>query len=615
MDIIIRPWKHSSLKDAAVAYASEGHRVFPVSPNGKAPRLPKPKPGDPELRLASWQDPTKGGFHSAVDDADYLTALWTTVAAGSNVGFGIPPGTVVLDFDDRGGESALLKLAEEYPELAQELNESRTFRVQTPSGQHFYFRTDSDVIGSNANGGSYSGVRRVVDVKVGGKNYVLLPPSRKPGKAQYQHVSGDLSELEELSPGWVAALLDSTPGSSQRPRERIQLAPATFTTYEPAGLPGRVLPRGTARHPILFREACHLRERGYEVEEILGALAPLNRRLFEIPKPEADLVHLAADVCGRYPAGDVEAEPDDFTESKLYQHLAGMCGSAESLDYILDAVCAPGETAPRRVICLTGDPSACTQLLTAIEKGFEHGQVAHLPYSTLMPGAIHTRRTEHLAHVEASRLLVFAGGNRDPRFDPATWVRFANRGIVHYTRKGESRTAGIVGATVVHVYGQPANVKDSRMQAHSAVFPLAVPEGDPVILTQKRCSNLIRYAREIHDPGRTMPDANQQSTAYHFPIEPYDEAARELTFQDEFVDDRDAILAMVQEKFEQMGPSLVKPRKETMPAKLGLVSRNTCVEGVDVRGYKCKTSGRWAKLRQANDRQTTGEKGGLDQCL
>ena len=54
------------------AYATEWHRVFPISPNGKAPRLPKPEPGDPELKLADWQDPEKGGFHSAVDDADWV---------------------------------------------------------------------------------------------------------------------------------------------------------------------------------------------------------------------------------------------------------------------------------------------------------------------------------------------------------------------------------------------------------------------------------------------------------------------------------------------------------------------------------------------------------------
>ena len=396
----IQPWDHNDLRDAAIAYATSGHRVFPTVPFGKMPLLPKPEKGDPELSpLADWQDREKGGFHAAVNEPGYVGALWAAVAKGANIGLGIPPGVVVLDLDDRGDDSAIELLTEQHGMLADLLASADTFRVRSPSGMHIYFKTTADLTTSHANGGVYSGVRAIVDIKVGGKTYVLLPPSQKSDGRRYAHLAGDLSQLAELPEEWVAALQDGAgrhSGRSAAPRAgarpRAQLKPSLHTSDGPQRLPAEPLPDGTARHPILFREACAMRERGYLEAEILPLMRALNRRLFTTPK-DADLLQtMVADVCGRYAVGDIEppassTETADFTSTELYRELSRMFGERESLDYLLDAVCAPRATAPRRVLCVRGDVDSAAGLFDALERGFGAAAVGHLPYAALIPGA------------------------------------------------------------------------------------------------------------------------------------------------------------------------------------------------------------------------------------
>ena len=523
--------------------------------------------GDPALPLADWQDPTKGGFHAATCDPEYVTALWSHTAPGSNIALAVPPGVVVIDLDDREGESAAGRLADEYPDLAALLPDCDTFRVKSPSGAHIYFRTDAEIPSSHAKGGDYSGVRSVIDLKVGGKSYVLLPPSFKGATGTaYEHLAGDLGDLAEVPAEWVAALLETAPERPQEPRKAVPLAPSTFTAPEPVRLPQGVLESGTARHPILLREAGHLRARGWGEEAIRGGLLSLNRQLFASPKPDQEIDKLVADVCSRYAAGEI-GEPDnvelpEFTKTDLYKRLVDVCGSAESVDYILDAACAPVATAPRRVVCLAGDPDTTAGLMAAIERGFD-GLVAHLPYAALMPGAMHTRRTDYLSVVDGARLLLFAGGPADPKIDAGVWWQFAQRKPITYSRKGEGATVYVAGATIVQMYGQPA-VNDARMQSSSAVFPLSYGRIDP---TDDECRAMVRYGRTIHEPGRAMPEANQWATAAYFPIEPWTEAKRELSFSEDFIDGREAIRAMVNQKFIELAPTAELPSDLTIPRK------------------------------------------------
>ena len=180
------------------------------------------------------------------------------------------------------------------PDLAAALDRLDTFEVRTPSGgEHYHLTADE---GAYRQGPFPGG-----DLKVGGKGYVLLPPS--PG---YARVSGDLDALAAAPPD-LAAFLDEQPrqyrGAATARRGAVKLT--RFTSHEPTvPVQDTKLPPRTPRHPILFGEACAMRGRGWGHAEILAAIRAMNQRLFEEPKADHLIDALAADVCERFPAGE-----------------------------------------------------------------------------------------------------------------------------------------------------------------------------------------------------------------------------------------------------------------------------------------------------------------------
>lgn len=132
----------SDILDAALAYARIGWPVFPVG-RDKRPL-------------------TKHGFQDATVHEGLVEDWFGSEFTDANVALGIPQGLVVLDFDPRNGapQPGVFTWGDRYP-----------LRAHTPSGgQHLYFRVDPDVaLAGKLMGG--------VDVKAGGKGYVLLPPS------------------------------------------------------------------------------------------------------------------------------------------------------------------------------------------------------------------------------------------------------------------------------------------------------------------------------------------------------------------------------------------------------------------------------------------------------
>lgn len=132
----------TDLKDAALALAAEGVRVFPCGAD-KAPRTPN-------------------GFHDATTNVEAIKA-WTW---DGMIGAAIAPGTFVLDVDPRnGGDKTLLLFKND----GKELPPTRT--VRTKSGGFHYHFTVPDGIALRGKLGPG------VDIKKAGKGYVIAPPS------------------------------------------------------------------------------------------------------------------------------------------------------------------------------------------------------------------------------------------------------------------------------------------------------------------------------------------------------------------------------------------------------------------------------------------------------
>ena len=315
-----QPWQLINVKDAAQGYAEAGHRIFPVSSSGKQPCLPKPEPGDAPLPLANWQNPAKGGFHSAICDPGLIAIWWGVLYPHSGIAYAIPPRRIIFDIDT---DQTLPTLQEHHPDLYASLLSEETFTVKSPRGMHIYFDLPEDApdIGMTHSTAllrvSETHPRRIIDIKVGAKSYVLLPPTVRDDGGQYLFRSGSLDAVAELPENWVAALADWPPGSSAagyltaETGRSVSLSPTSFSpdTSGPIGRDsGEKYPKGTARYPILFTEASAMRGRGWDEPEIAAALTVINKRIFADPKDQSLVNALAKDICERYTAGE-RAEP------------------------------------------------------------------------------------------------------------------------------------------------------------------------------------------------------------------------------------------------------------------------------------------------------------------
>lgn len=144
----------SALGEAALAYAAQGWRVFPLSPRQKIP-----------IKGSS-------GFKDATTDPDQIRRWWTDLP-NANIGFATGNGIHVLDIDGEKGEESLRLLELEN----QGLPPTRVAR--TGRGRHFYFIYMGEL------GNTSSKVAQQIDTRSDG-GYVVLPPS--------VHESGTLYE-------------------------------------------------------------------------------------------------------------------------------------------------------------------------------------------------------------------------------------------------------------------------------------------------------------------------------------------------------------------------------------------------------------------------------------
>lgn len=115
---------------------------------------------------------TKNGFHDATTDPDQIR-IWWNYKPNALIGIAIPPWLMVIDIDPRNGGSrnALESKAGALPPTLT------SYSGRNDGGQHLWFyRPQGDLTGTKLPPG--------IDLKDGGRGYVIVPPSLHPSTGQ-----------------------------------------------------------------------------------------------------------------------------------------------------------------------------------------------------------------------------------------------------------------------------------------------------------------------------------------------------------------------------------------------------------------------------------------------
>ena len=185
--------------DAALAYAANGLRIFPINQDTKAPLIDK------------WPQ-------EATDDPDTITTWYTrtfkTAGIGIATGHSAKGQFFVIDVDvknAKNGYDTLHDLEHEFGPLPD------TITVLTPTGgQHLYLRTMTEI---RNNAGTRMG--EGIDIR-GEGGYVIAPPSRHPNGKNYtfEHDHGIPGTKIADAPDWLIKRLTYQPKVDKtRPKE------------------------------------------------------------------------------------------------------------------------------------------------------------------------------------------------------------------------------------------------------------------------------------------------------------------------------------------------------------------------------------------------------------
>ena len=216
----------SALLAAALDYAARGWAVLPL--RGKVPALAH-------------------GLRDATTDPDRVRLWWSAEHRGCNVGIVAPPDVLILDVDtahghaaEADGAAALAALESAHGDLPD------TPRATTGGGgEHVWFRLPEGVRHGNERGALPAGL----DVRGGGRGYVVAPPSVHPDTgAAYRwqtYRAPDHVVLADL-PGWLLAIVQA--GASARHYAEgegravapMDMHPDALRVLDAAGLRGEV---------------------------------------------------------------------------------------------------------------------------------------------------------------------------------------------------------------------------------------------------------------------------------------------------------------------------------------------------------------------------------------
>jgi hypothetical protein len=231
--------RENELLNAAIAYAERGFRVMPCA--GKVPRLPR-------------------GLNDASAERDLVSAWWRGAHRGANIGLVVPEWGFVLDVDTAEGHAdgadglaALDRLEAEYGELPD------TPRATTGrGGLHAFFKLPPGVVRGNDDKGLPAGL----NVRAGGKGYIIAPPSMHPDTGrlyQWQTFRGlEHVELAELPP-WLVRLTEPRHrpvDAGDRPPLPTTLPPRVRDVLTAAGLRGNVRPGPKGEGEVYVLSRC-----------------------------------------------------------------------------------------------------------------------------------------------------------------------------------------------------------------------------------------------------------------------------------------------------------------------------------------------------------------------
>jgi hypothetical protein len=177
------PIPRTALPAAALTYAAQGWRVFPVA--GKLPLVAR-------------------GFYDATTDAATIRGWDWSRATG--IGWAMSAGLIVLDVDGRhGGIASLAELERAHGRLPETLE-----AVTGGGGLHVVVRIPTGVEAKQSAGAVAAGL----DVRVGGKGYIVVAPSRHASGLRYRWQG---RKPIALAPTWLVELVRVRPAVSYTP--------------------------------------------------------------------------------------------------------------------------------------------------------------------------------------------------------------------------------------------------------------------------------------------------------------------------------------------------------------------------------------------------------------
>jgi len=185
----LRSCASTSVRRAAVEFARRGYLVFPASTSSRAPWFGKGT-------HPTWAPDPAGaaGLRCATSEVEVIESAWP-LAVGVAVGLVPPEGVVVIDADEKHREGIVGLLLDRWPQLVD-----GGYHVTRSHGAHFPLRLPAGVeLVQSVN------PQLGVDVRVGGRGYVIAPPcSGYYVERPFKHVKA----LPELPMDLVALLRD-----------------------------------------------------------------------------------------------------------------------------------------------------------------------------------------------------------------------------------------------------------------------------------------------------------------------------------------------------------------------------------------------------------------------
>lgn len=189
----------TELIDHAVALAASGWPVFPLARRSKVPLV--------------------AGGHGHLDgstDPAEAERRWTKHPY-ANIGARVPDTLVCVDLDPRNGAVETLgALVGTYGRLPATLTS-----LTGSGGAHMFYARPAGELTQRSNL-----LGDGIDVKVGGRGYVVLPPSIHPNGRRYCWAA-DLTEVAPM-PAWMTQKLRPPPARAKRPVSSVNAEGDTF---------------------------------------------------------------------------------------------------------------------------------------------------------------------------------------------------------------------------------------------------------------------------------------------------------------------------------------------------------------------------------------------------